>query len=162
MSLLRPDLYLETIYDLNIADLVRDGIVTVFLDIDNTMIPWDSDHIPPKLYDFIKRLENSGLKLFLLSNARRERVVQVSEALGVNGMGLARKPLKRGFAQALEITDSQKHQVLMIGDQIFTDVLGAKLFGIKAALVNQLSPKELLFTKLMRHLEKPFRSPKGE
>jgi HAD superfamily phosphatase (TIGR01668 family) len=106
------------------------------------------------LKELFQQLKKKGFLVRILSNAPKERVKEISEELGVKGIGRSLKPLTLNFKKSIIDEGYTSKQTAMIGDQIFTDLLGAKLSGVKSILVDPLSEKELKATKLMRLLEK--------
>jgi len=154
MSFFKPDYIYETIYDINFDMLKNEGIKLLLIDIDNTIIPWDSSAVDKDLKELFQQLKKKGFLVRILSNAPKERVKEISEELGVKGIGRSLKPLTLNFKKSIIDEGYTSKQTAMIGDQIFTDLLGAKLSGVKSILVDPLSEKELKATKLMRLLEK--------
>ncbi len=154
MKLFKADYICKTVYDINIEEIKNKGIKMVLLDIDNTIISWDSSEITCELRDWIEELKNQGIIVRILSNANKDRVEKISQELGVKGIGLALKPFWKNYKKSIKDERLNKNEVLMVGDQVFTDLLGAKIYGIKCVLVEPLSKKELRSTKFMRKLEK--------
>ena len=154
MSFFTPDYYYKTIYDIDFDELKKEGIKLLLIDIDNTIIPWDSAVVNIKLSDLFERLKDSGFVIRLLSNAPKRRTKDIADKLGVEGIGRSYKPFSFNFKKSINAEGFSKNETIMIGDQIFTDLLGAKLAGIKVILVDQLSEKELKATRFMRLLER--------
>ncbi|MFP4456254.1 MAG: YqeG family HAD IIIA-type phosphatase [Clostridia bacterium] len=154
MSFLIPDYSYRTIYDIDFEKLKKEGIKLVLVDIDNTIIAWDSVIVNEKLIAFFDELKDSGFVVRILSNAPKERAKEISKKLGVKGIGRSYKPFSFNFKKSINSEGFKKSETIMIGDQIFTDLLGAKLAGIKVILVDPISKKELKVTKFMRLLEK--------
>ncbi len=154
MSFFTPDYYYKTIYDIDFEELKKEGIKLLLIDIDNTIIPWDSAIVNMRLNGLFKKLKDSGFVVRLLSNAPKKRTKDIAEKLDVEGTGRSYKPFSFNFKKSIESEGFSKNETIMIGDQIFTDLLGAKIAGIKVILVDQLSKKELKATKFMRLLEK--------
>jgi len=154
MSLLTPDYIFDTIYDVDLKMLKKEGIKLLLIDIDNTIIPWDSSLVDKKLKRLFQKMKDEGFLVRILSNAPNERVKAISEELNVNGIGRSLKPLSLNFKKSIKDEGILKEETAMIGDQIFTDLLGAKLAGIKSILVTPLSEKELKATRFMRLLER--------
>jgi hypothetical protein len=126
----------------------------LLLDLDNTLVPYgDHGEPPPALQEWLKQLRGAGLSAYLVSNAKPSRVHYWSERLGLPGLGLAAKPWL-GFRRALRRWKLQPAQVAVIGDQLFTDVLGGNLVGAHTVLVSPLSKQELGYTRLVRRLER--------
>ncbi|QOR35709.1 YqeG family HAD IIIA-type phosphatase [Clostridium sp. 'deep sea'] len=158
MKLLRPTIYIDTVFNFDLQELYDQGYRAIMADLDNTLAPWDCDIVPEKLKEWVAEVKKHNLKLIILSNAKQERVSSFCKELDIEGFGLAKKPLSKGYKNGIKTLGLKKSEVLMVGDQIFTDVLGANLQKISVALVTPLSQKELFITKFMRLIEKPLRS----
>jgi hypothetical protein len=99
-------------------------------------------------------LRTSGVRLAIVSNGRPRRVATVSRALDVPGAALVGKPWPRAFRRGLEVLDLPASDVAMVGDQLFTDVAGARAAGLRTVLVRPLSSAGLPHTRLLRRLER--------
>lgn len=153
-ELLRPRLYVESIYNIDLDELKRQGIRAICSDLDNTLVPWESDHPNDKLLGWLDKVHKAGFPVFLVSNAVPKRLEHFLQLLGVQGIGKANKPRRRAFLQALEELKLPAHQVALVGDQVFTDVLGGNRVGLFTILVVPLSQKEFIGTRIMRRLER--------
>lgn len=154
MSFFSPDYQYETIHDIDFDQLKEMGIKLLLIDIDNTIIPWDSSEVGKKLIDLFEKLKKKNFEVMLFSNARRDRVAAISAKLDVKGVAMALKPLPINYRKSYRRKGLKSKQTAIIGDQVFTDLLGAKIAGVKSILVDPLSEKELKATKVMRVLEK--------
>ena len=152
--MLRPKAQLESVLQLSPEWFKSRGLSALLLDLDNTLVPYGEQGEPPKpLEEWIHGLQAAGLRAYLVSNAKPSRVRYWSERLGLPGLGLAAKPWL-GFRRALKRWDLNPSQVAVIGDQLFTDVLGGNLVGAHTVLVAPLSKHELGYTRLVRRLER--------
>lgn len=154
LKLLTPDFYVESVFDLDLEDLKRRGITTIMSDLDNTLVPWDQDSVNPTLLNWVNKVKKSGMKFILVSNAVEKRIDYFTQELGVPGIGKARKPLSRAFKEALDQLGVTVQETAMVGDQVFTDVLGGNRIGLYTILVVPLSQKELAITRVFRRLER--------
>lgn len=153
LRLLRPDLYLDSIYSLDFEFLEQNNIKGLLIDLDNTLLPWDCLNISKKLKAWIENCKARGLSLCIVSNNRARRINECARQLEIPAVIGAIKPSKKAFLKGLDILGIKKSQAAVIGDQIFTDVLGAKRMGMLAILVKPVSKKEFIWTKLMRGVE---------
>ena len=151
---LYPDIYYESIFDIDIKDLKDLDIKGVVVDIDNTIVPWNDKELSEEVFNWFKKLIKEGFKLCLISNGMSKRVEYFSNQLDIPAIGKAVKPRKKAFRKALNILDVQKDKIAVIGDQIFTDVLGGNRMGFTTILVDPLNKQEFITTKIMRFLEK--------
>jgi len=130
------------------------GIRGLIFDLDNTIIPWGSTVLPSHIAEWLKGIINSGYKVCLVSNNRQDRVESVAQALNIPYVPRAYKPAKTGFRRAVGLMCLTPAEVAVIGDQLFTDVLGGNRMGLFTIWVSPLSSREFIGTKLSRQLEK--------
>lgn len=148
-----PDFYFQSIFEIPYQTLKEQGISTLFFDLDNTIIGYDEDLLSEAQIDFIKDLSKS-FKIVILSNSGYKRVSKALSNTEFNYVHHAVKPFKFGFNKALKITKSNKDEVLVIGDQMVTDILGAHRTHIKAALIKSVKRKsDRRITKFNRKIE---------
>lgn len=152
--LLTPDIYIEEICKITPAQLTEMGIRGVICDLDNTIIPWDQEILSDEVAAWFADLKAAGLRLCLLSNSLHARVNLIAGRLDIDAVPAAVKPRKRAFLKALDKLGLTHEEVIVIGDQIFTDIYGGKRLGLKTILVKPMSSKELLWTRFMRRLER--------
>lgn len=139
--------------------LVKMGKKLVLLDIDNTLVGWKMDQVDQEILDWVRECHSLGLKTCIISNALKvKRLKNISHQIESDFIQGLPKPFSHMFKKALKKYDALPKETIMIGDQIFTDVLGGNVTKIHTILVDPLTPKDSLFTKLNRFLEKPFRS----
>lgn len=134
-----PDGVYRSIYDLDIRKLAGQGITLLLADLDNTIAAYSVLTPAQEVRDWTGRLDSAGIHLFILSNNRKPvRARAYAEALGVPFIGHAGKPRAASFFKAMERMGRTPKQTAMVGDQIFTDVLGAKNAGIPVYLVKPI------------------------
>ncbi|MBT9136533.1 MAG: Phosphoglycolate phosphatase [Firmicutes bacterium] len=153
-SLLLPKLYVESIFCLDLEKLKALGIDTIITDLDNTLVPWVEHEANPTLLAWLKELRARGFKVCLVSNALEQRIAHFRQVLGIPGLSKANKPSRRAFLQALDLLGSRPEQAAMIGDQVFTDVLGGNRLGLYTILVVPLCRREFLGTRVLRLVER--------
>ena len=116
--------------------LAAKGVQLVLADLDNTLVPYKVLRPAPEVLAWRDALSARGIRLFLLSNSRRpDRVSALAKALDVPFQGRSGKPRRRGYLRAMERMGVQAGRTVMVGDQIFTDVLGANRAGVTPLLV---------------------------
>lgn len=154
--LLRPKEILRHYQHITPAFLQERGLTGLLLDLDNTLVPYhsESESVTPEIAAWLRELEQAGIKVFVLSNATKERANRWCNRLNIQGVGLAGKPNPRTFRKALQRLKLHPQQVGMLGDQVFTDVLGGNLVGVYTMLVYPLSDNALPHTFLARRLER--------
>ena len=129
------------------------------MDIDNTLVPYSTKIPDEKVLSWLTELDKSGIKIVILSNAKEERARKFADAItGIKGIftiGKAGKPLKRGFLQAEKALGINRANMCMIGDQLFTDILGGNLCGVYSIWVTPIEKVEPKFVMMKRIFEKP-------
>ena len=155
LEIFRPDEHHNSIYDLDFADLRKRGYSVILMDLDETLLPREVISISPLLLMFIEGLKDKGFKIYLLSNSfHPERVEYVAKKLSLPYASLAGKPLPFSFEKALKELETKRKDAIVIGDQLFMDILGGKLAGIYTILVNPMNPENFWLRKIMRWAEK--------
>lgn len=149
-----PDEYVDSTYEIDFKELFERGYRGVIFDIDNTLVPHGApaDDRAMALFERLRRL---GYRTMLLSNNKEPRVKLFSE--GVNGTPYifkANKPAAGNYRKAMERMKTHESNTLFVGDQLFTDIWGAKRAGIRTFLVKPIHPKEEIQIVLKRYLER--------
>lgn len=153
-KLLYPKQHLNSIFELDPDELRSLGIKGIIADMDNTLVPWNDRTVYPRLSRWLDRLKNEGFSLYIVSNNTPDRGGQLALDLGIPAIWYAIKPRRRAFRQALKKMGLSAPEVAVIGDQIFTDVLGGNRLGLYTILVTPISDKEFIWTRLMRQFER--------
>lgn len=151
---LTPDEYVASIFDLDIEKLKSLGIEALLIDLDNTLLPRNSQDIPPSLFKWLEQVETMGFKVCLISNNWPKRVSRVAEKLQVPLVARAGKPMKKAFKKGLKKLATPSQKTAIIGDQLFTDILGGKRLSLHTILVKPVSKNDLPYTKILRRLER--------
>ena len=154
MPLFTPDDYLSSVVLVDPEALCARGVRVVLLDIDNTLVPRDTHILSAETKAWVMRLKANGLRPCLLSNNWHRVVFSYAEELDIPIVYKAMKPLPFGYLRALrKVARTRDERAVMIGDQIFTDVLGARIIGLSTILVTPQATKDLWYTLLLRRLE---------
>lgn len=139
--------------------LARRGIRLVLADLDNTLVPYGVSEPPREIVAWKKALEENGVELFLLSNSRKPgRAQRFAEKLGIPYQGHSGKPKRAGYLRAMERMGCTPSQTVMVGDQIFTDTLGANNAGVTPLLVRPIRLAGNPGRYLRYAVETPFRA----
>ncbi len=153
LSKLRPHLYLESVQSVDPRLLRRRGIRGVVLDLDNTLAGWRALRPTQEVAVWLRRLRSHQIGAVILSNNGRGRVQDFAREVGVPCIPNARKPRARGFLRAMELLGTTPETTAVIGDQVFTDILGGNRAGFYTILVSPLSREEFIGTKAVRRVE---------
>lgn len=153
MSFLSPDYYLTDVHAIDLDALRLRGVRGLFLDLDNTILPRDTNEVPGSLRVWATDLAEHGFRVCLVSNNWHERVRIVADNLGFDLVAKAMKPFPFAFWKAAGRMGLHSRECAAVGDQLFTDILGGKLVGAATVLVSPLSSTDLPHTLLLRRLE---------
>jgi len=153
MKKLVPNIYAHSIYTINYENLKKNKVKCLLFDLDNTCVEYPNKVPTSELIELFKKLERDDFKVIIFSNTTPKRLEKFTSA-GMEVYGLSKKPSKKGFMNILKKYFYQKNEVCIIGDQLFTDILGGNRVGIRTVLVDPLGKKDFIFTKITRTLEK--------
>jgi HAD superfamily phosphatase (TIGR01668 family) len=152
--MLSPDYYLRSVHDIDLAELMSRGIDTLLVDLDNTLLPRNGSDVPDDLRVWASSVLDQGFRVCIVSNNWHERVKGVAGEIGFDLVAKAIKPLPFAFIIALRRVGSRRRRAVVVGDQMFTDVLGGKLMGMRTVLVVPLSASDLPHTLILRKMER--------
>lgn len=152
-SLVIPNMYKKNVFDIDYKKLKKLKMTNLIFDIDNTILPVDNSDVDDKLKDLFKRLTKDGFKICIVSNNNLDRVKTPAEILNVKYIADAKKPNKEAFDKAMQLLESNNLTTVMIGDQMLSDIRGAKENGLYAILVDPLTNKYNIQTKTSRILQ---------
>lgn len=148
-----PKLYCKKVTDISIEYLEKNNIKAILLDVDNTLLDFDLK-IVDGLKPWYEKIKEKNIKCMILSNSNKtEKIEKVANFLEIDYIKFATKPLKRGFKLAKKKLDVSEENIAVVGDQIFTDVIGANRSKMHSILVEPLAEKDLFLTKIKRPLE---------
>jgi len=150
---LYPCEYVESTYKIDFEKLYNQGYRGVIFDIDNTLVPHGAP-ADERAISLFKELKALGFNCMLLSNNKEPRVKMFNDAVEVSYIHKAGKPKPSAYKNAMLKLGTTKDNTIFVGDQIFTDICGANLAGIRTVLVKPIHPKEEIQIVLKRYLEK--------
>lgn len=149
-----PKEYLNSVKNINLELLNKNNIKGLILDVDNTLINLDKK-MPAGVSDWAKNLKAQGIKICILSNSNHlNKVEAVAKILDVPYIFFGKKPLKSGFLRARDILKLPNENIAVVGDQIFTDIIGANRCNMFSILVKPIEEKDYLITRIKRPIEK--------
>lgn len=154
MKLLTPEMYAESIFEIDLEKLKQNNINGLIIDIDNTLVAWDIKYASEDTKKWLLSLLEQGFTVCLVSNNSEDRVVQFNEELKLPAIHRAKKPRRGAYRKAMEYMGTQIDTTAIIGDQIFTDILGGNRMGIYTVLVIPIESKEFWWTTLVRRVER--------
>ncbi|MCM1039254.1 MAG: YqeG family HAD IIIA-type phosphatase [Roseburia sp.] len=148
-----PDVYLDSAYDIDYEKLYEQGYRGIIFDIDNTLVPHGAPADARSIALF-ERLRRIGYESMLLSNNKEPRVKSFNDKVKSRYIYKANKPFPESYLRAMQEMKTTPENTLFVGDQLFTDVWGAKKAGIRTYLTKPIHPKEEIQIVLKRILEK--------
>ena len=149
-----PDMYQKSIYHIDYEKLMEDGIKCLLFDLDNTCVPFKDTEPNKKLIDLFEMLKDMGFRVIIFSNASKKRIMPFKNGLNVDCSASSKKPNTNKLVKIMRMFKYDLSDVVLIGDQLYTDILCGNRAGIKTILVNPMSKDDLLFTKMFRILER--------
>jgi HAD superfamily phosphatase (TIGR01668 family) len=150
----RPDFCFTRAEDIGLDWLRQRGIRGVLIDIDNTITRWERRAVPETEVAWLHRLRDAGIGIRFLSNGLPHKLAHVTQQTGIDHVhGRPMKPLPVAFRRGLRELQLEPLEVLMIGDSVFTDIVGANRVGLWTCLVEPLSPVDFFGSKFWRMLE---------
>lgn len=150
---LYPNADFEKVEDIAIEFLEKNNIHALILDVDNTLIDYYRNLSESKL-EWSDKLKKAGIKLYILSNTNKvDKVEAVSKKMDIKYIHFAKKPLKGGFLKIQKILKEKPENIGVVGDQIFTDVIGGNRSKMFTILVEPIDKKDLFLTMVKRPLE---------
>jgi HAD superfamily phosphatase (TIGR01668 family) len=150
MKLLKPNIYQKDIFSINYDKLLKQNIKNLLFDIDNT-ISSTKDKVPSKeVKELFNNLKEKGFKVFIITNALKKRATKFQESLNVKTYHFSMKPSPRNYNKLIKENNLKHNECAAIGDQIYTDIKGANNLGILSILVDPISNKEFITTKINR------------
>lgn len=150
------DYAFEKVTDIPVAFFKTEQIKALVLDIDNTLTTHDNPQPADGVLQWLEDVRNAGIKMLVVSNNKPHRVKPFADMLGLEFVANGAKPLTKGINYAVKKMGAEKKHTAAVGDQIFTDVLGANFSKIRMIYVKPIEHEKTTFFKVKRFLEKPF------
>lgn len=157
MAIFRPTGTLHCITDLTLDLVQAFGIRAMILDVDNTLAAHGSQAPFDGVLGWTEQMKKAGIHLIVVSNNYEERVAPFAEKINLPFVSFACKPSPLGYLRAKKLAGVRVRECLVVGDQIFTDIIGANLCGMQSVLLDPLTPDPTAAIRFKRALEKPLR-----
>lgn len=151
--LFQPKKIYHSVFEISLEDFRQAGIRGIIIDLDNTLTEWQNPKLPQDAVAWLEKVMRAGLRICFVSNNSIRRVEEVAARLGLPFIAHAQKPRRKSFRHALAIMNTYPEETAVIGDQIFTDILGGNRLGLYTILVSPLSRQEFIGTRFVRLLE---------
>ncbi|WP_226036969.1 YqeG family HAD IIIA-type phosphatase [Aquibacillus saliphilus] len=149
-----PNEHVKSIFEIKPEDLKSKGINGIITDLDNTLVAWDVRDATPEIIKWFNLMNEHNIKVTIISNNKEERVRLFSEPLNTPFVYSARKPLGQAFKKAAKAMKLDKKEVVVIGDQLMTDVLGGNSSGFYTILVVPIVQTDGKMTRINRQIER--------
>lgn len=150
---LYPNAYFEKIQDITIQFLIKNKIKAMILDVDNTLID-KKENLSEDIIKWVREIKGQGVKLYILSNSNnKKKVERISKKLDIPYEYFGMKPLKIGFKKVQRILNEECSRIAVVGDQIFTDIIGGNRLKMFTILVEPIDEKEYWYTAWKRPIE---------
>ncbi len=156
MFFFKPTYVFDKVKDITPDFLKKKNIKGLLLDLDNTLTTHNNPIVPQSSLDWIELMKQNGIRLMIVSNNHAPRVSPFAEQLKIDFVCEGAKPLTIGYTKAIKRMGLEKREVAAVGDQIFTDILGSNLKGIRSLFVFPIKPEDSLPFRFKRACEKPF------
>lgn len=150
----KPTWLIEKVYHISPADFKNKGFKAVLVDLDNTLIAWDNPDGTPELRKWLQEMKASNLPVVVVSNNKASRVEKAVSKFGVDYVSRAMKPFNFGVKRAIKKLNLKPAEVVLIGDQLMTDIRASHRAGIKSILVKPLVTSDAWSTKINRARER--------
>ena len=155
-GLFKIDIALKSVHSITPELLGENNISGLLLDLDNTLTTHDNPRPADGVIEWIETMKESGIKMLIVSNNHFERVKPFADKLGLEFICEGKKPLSDGFNRAQKRMNSPFKNLAVVGDQIFTDVLGANIRRVRCIYVFPIEHEKKGFLKFKRKIEVPF------
>ncbi|WP_085991842.1 YqeG family HAD IIIA-type phosphatase [Oceanobacillus senegalensis] len=154
LSKFLPNEHVKSIFDIHPSTLTEKGIKGIITDLDNTLVAWDVADATPEVIQWFKLMKEHDIQITIISNNNLDRVKVFSEPLGTPFVYSARKPLRRAFNKVRKQMKLKKEEIVVIGDQVLTDVLGGNIAGFYTILVVPIVKSDGRITRINRKIER--------
>lgn len=159
-----PNIYYSNVNEIKIGFLIKNKIKALILDVDNTLIDRNKN-LSKEIIEWSNELQGQGIKMYILSNTnKKEKVRAVAEKLSIPYEMFAKKPFKKGFLKIQKILNIKPENIAVVGDQLFTDIIGGNRCNMFTILVDPVDKKDYWYTAWKRPLENKLKQKlkKGE
>ncbi len=148
-----PDVYQKSIYAIDYNKLKNRGIKCLLFDLDNTLVPASVKKPNKRIKGLFNELKDLGFKVIIFSNSPKKRLAPFKKELEIDVISNAKKPLSGSFIKVMKKYKFQVNEIAIIGDQLLTDIWGGNRVGITTILINPVSKKDFIFTRINRGIE---------
>ncbi|MCW6664604.1 YqeG family HAD IIIA-type phosphatase [Aerococcaceae bacterium NML191219] len=149
-----PRWTLNNVFLLQPEMVLQQGYRAVIVDLDNTLVAWNCYEPTPEMLAWVQAMKDAGIAVYVLSNNTNARVQRVAQPAGVAYQANALKPRRKGFDAIVRDSNLPREQILVIGDQVITDIIGANRSGLDSVLVKPIAQHDNVYTWVNRSIER--------
>lgn len=153
-NFLLPNEFVNSVFEITPEKLQANGIRGIITDLDNTLVEWDRVDATAEIATWMQELQAAGIRIIIASNNNEDRVKRFAEPLGIPYIHRAKKPLGAAYYAGLVQLRLKRNEVAMVGDQLLTDVLGAKRQKLYTFLVRPVAESDGFVTLFNRFVER--------
>ncbi|SDM83436.1 hypothetical protein SAMN04488137_2151 [Fictibacillus solisalsi] len=149
-----PDEHVQSIFDITPEMLLKRNVKGIITDLDNTLVEWDRPEATPELINWFRSFKEKGILITIVSNNTQQRVSSFSDPVQIPFIYSARKPMSRAFKRAIRDMNLKRDEIVVIGDQLLTDVLGGNRLKLHTIMVVPVASTDGLWTRVNRKIER--------
>lgn len=149
-----PSEFVKSVFQITPEQLKEQGIKGIITDLDNTLVEWDRPDATPQLVEWFARMQQAGIQVTIVSNNNELRVKSFADPMQIPFIYKARKPFRKAFLTALRLMGLKREEVVVIGDQLLTDVLGGNRLKLHTILVIPVAKSDGFVTRFNRLVER--------
>src|SRR5699024_7311703 len=149
-----PNMHVDSIYDITPALLKKHHKKGVIVDLDNTLVPWNVHHPTEEVRAWLETMREENIQVTIFSNNNEARVSLFTKTLSIDAVHKANKPLRGAFKKTQQKMNLQRNEMVVIGDQLLTDILGGNRLGFYTILVTPIVQSDAAITKFNRNMER--------
>ena len=149
----RPNIKLDRVTDITLEILKKYNINALILDVDNTLSTHHGQVLTDGLPEWLALMKENNIKMTVLSNSKSKRLEPFAQKIGLDYISMGMKPLPFGYLRALKRLGAKRKETAIVGDQIFTDIVGGNLVGVTTLLLTPIKPETSLRFRMKRKVE---------
>lgn len=154
LNIFKPTWTLKRIYNLSVTQCQQNNIKAILTDLDNTLIAWNNPNGTQELHEWLDEMQTAGIQVIVVSNNNHERIKKALDNFNLDFISSAHKPLANKIIQKIKSLKLTNNEVVIVGDQLLTDILAGHLAHVKSILVKPLITSDKWMTKINRFFEK--------
>lgn len=151
--ILKPDYFYPSLETIPLVTLTNLGLRCLFVDVDNTLIKLKQTELSNEKKEWLLQVAHHDIRVFLISNNKGTHITDLAKKTKLTAFEFALKPFSKVYKNVIKTHKYKTHEIGVIGDQLFTDILGGNMRGFTSFYVTPLSQKDMIFTRVTRKIE---------